>query len=64
MNSYNLIKLECLIKIVNDNNIFKDKMVNSTIHIAKQIINRNKKYRVGQRSIIISALFDKTLKKQ
>lgn len=51
-------------KIVNDRNIFKDKMVNSTIHIAKQIINRNKKYRVGQRSIIISALFDKTLKKQ
>ena len=51
-------------KIVNDNNIFKDKMVNSTIHIAKQIINRNKKYRVGQRSIITSALFDKTLKKQ
>ena len=34
------------------------------IHIAKQTINRNKKYRVEQRSIIISALFDKTLKKQ
>ena len=51
-------------KFVNDNNIFKDKMVNSTIHTAKQIINRNKKYRVGQRSIITSALFDKTLKKQ
>lgn len=49
-------------KFVNDNNIFKDKMVNSTIHTAKQIINRNKKYRVGQRSIITSALFDKTLK--
>ena len=42
-------------KFVNDNNIFKDKMVNSTIHTAKQIINRNKKYRVGQRSIITSA---------
>ena len=51
-------------KFVNDNNIFKDKMVNSTIHTAIQIINRNKKYRVGQRSIITSALFDKTLKKQ
>ena len=51
-------------KFVNDNNIFKDKMANSTIHTAKQIINRNKEYRVGQRSIITSALFDKTLKKQ
>ena len=26
-------------KFVNDNNIFKDKMVNSTIHTAKQIID-------------------------
>ncbi len=34
------------------------------VHIAKQIHRPQQKYCVEQRSIIISALFDKTLKKQ
>ena len=43
-------------KFVNDNNIFKDKMVNSTIHTAKQIINTQKSQKRGGVSMATSSI--------
>ncbi len=43
-------------KFVNDNNIFKDKMVNSTIHIAKQIIDNPTINPPNQRLLTIELL--------
>lgn len=52
-------------KFVNDNNIFKDKMANSTINSYRQTNYKpQQRYCVEQQNIIISASFDKTLKKQ